>query len=408
METFSEELQISRAFVDASLTRQFLRLKKSGISAQSWIEGNKSVATLLLNEQDVDVVLMSKGQWDKVAPNVARLTASSQLGRSLFGYAEALVTASVFENNVTAEMNKLLSLEKVTAVEVQAVRIKCDGFGADLKKAVRDSSGLKRQIVLKFLDADVSLTVNDPGVEVQLRIQAALKTMALRCGSLPRLQYEEWILDPPSAQDKIEQSVLEDALTCRKFAKEMLEDKRVCSFEDMRSTLQKNHASIMAMDNTFKLELAYLEGAAEEAIVCGMMKGSSPDPTLAKASDFYKELLRRLPFYLKGEVDDESSGSVKKVLVGAALLTHRLDAVKRKFDSDPSAVLLGHLEEFQGIRFLLTAAQQDVLAKLVKHCLRDVGRSTAEGPKDVAVAAGSKSASKAPAKSAASVMAYFG
>ena len=126
------------------------------------------MATLLLNEQDVDVVLMSKGQWDKVAPNVARLTASSQLGRSLFGYAEALVTASVFENNVTAEMNKLLSLEKVTAVEVQAVRIKCDGFGADLKKAVRDSSGLKRQIVLKFLDADVSLTVNDPGVEVQL------------------------------------------------------------------------------------------------------------------------------------------------------------------------------------------------------------------------------------------------
>ena len=286
--------------------------------------------------------------------------------------------------------------------------------------------------------------------------------MALRCGSLPRLQYEEWILDPPSAQDKIEQSVLEDALTCRKFAKEMLEDKRVCSFEDMRSTLQKNHASLMAMDNTFKLELAYLEGAAEEAIrktvkaqrlnilpeekkhcsmaetaaalaefkqkeiitmappglasllssmeeiVCGMMKGSSPDPTLAKASDFYKELPRRLPFYLKGEVDDESSGLVKKVLVGAALLTHRLDAVKRKFDSDPSAVLLGHLEEFQGFRFLLTAAQQDVLAKIVKHCLRDVGRSTAEGPKDVAVAAGSKSASKAPAKSAASVMAYFG
>ena len=134
---------------------------------------------------------------------------------------------------------------------------------------------------------------------------------------------------------------------------EMIRDKRVATFEDIRASLRKNSQALTSMDSSFRLELAYLEGPAEDAlrasvkkkllhalpserrhrsmaqtatdiayfkqqeiittappglvslvnsveeIILGMLKGSSPEASLIKSSDFFKDLLSRLPFFAR-------------------------------------------------------------------------------------------------------------
>ena len=259
--------------------------------------------------------------------------------------------------------------------------MKCESFASDLRKAVQNAPQ-KRQIVLKFLSTDVPVTVSDPSLEVNLRIQAAVTSIALECGALPCLKYESWLLAPPREdQEKIEKSALENALNCRTFAAEILSDKRIASFEDMRSTLLKNSQALCSMDGTFRLELSFLEGPAEdqireavsiaelkkeeclkigppgltslvtsvEEVVCGIMKGTSPDAGLAKTSGFFKEVMLRLPFFLQEMVTDEA-GNQKKL--GAKLLSERFVAVKGKHEKDPGSLHLKKKEQFQGFQWL--------------------------------------------------------
>jgi hypothetical protein len=90
---FAEEIRVMRMLFDASLARQFLRLKKAGVQVLTWLQNHMELASMLMDVADLNAVMGAKGSWSDVGPQVARLTSSGQLGVALFGFAGQLVNS---------------------------------------------------------------------------------------------------------------------------------------------------------------------------------------------------------------------------------------------------------------------------------------------------------------------------
>ena len=441
---FADELATCRDFIDASLCRHYMGLRKSGVKPQTWLESNLALARLLMEDADIQAVMQAKGDWKLVATQVARLVASSNLGYALFGYAELLVCSAIFEEKVGKEIEKLVASD-ITTAAVREAKTVCEAYTGDLKRASA-MKGQKRHVNMCFLGQDITVTLVDLSLEVHLRMMAAVKELALKQGQLPRLAYEDWLLQPATEPKiQIEEELLQDAKACRVLAADMLKNDAVGSFQDMKTSVEKNANALCSLDSSFRLELAFVAIAVEdllknavsskllellpseqrrrsltqslaavqdfektemmkmcppslralassvEEILANMLRGMGPEASLGKSSDFYHKLMRALAFFV-------SEGEGDTAAFGAAAMKSKYQAMEERMKTTPGDVTLGDLEVFQTYRFLLTPDMIQELARWVKQTLSSsVAKAGPIKPKEPDRKANS-----------ANVMAYFG
>jgi hypothetical protein len=83
--------------MDASLTRQFLRLKRSGVKPHTWLANHMQLMSLLVPNKDLQKVLNADGEWQGVADSIKNLMESSSVGRTVFSFCSQLVNASHYK-----------------------------------------------------------------------------------------------------------------------------------------------------------------------------------------------------------------------------------------------------------------------------------------------------------------------
>lgn len=449
---FVDELKVLSGHIDSALTKHYLRLKKAGVKIEAWMEQHKNLACLLMDRADVEAVMSAAGDYEAVALQVGRLAQGTRLGHALFDFLALLVNHRAYGRAVEELINELTRQQPITAAAVaefqeKAAAAVCRHFSVDLLPP-------KRQIDFQYLGQAVATTVQDPTLEWELRLFAALKTAALQSKTFPRLRYEEWILPAATSEtDIVDKALLAPLLLARQLASKLLQAKDIDSVEMMKTALAEKGMELVSLDKTFRIELDYVEShlapallnilegqlllalpsglrvlsmtmsslelskiatsdlakmlggvmqrkiEAVQEIVQHLFRGIAPDQTIGDASSFYKNVLAQLPFFVR-----------HGTLSGSAALKEVFKELQQKVAMAPKELLLSDLEQVQAFKWLLGTDDQTSLAELVKTALNNVTAisksktSQAPGafPKP---AAGSKSSSSKTA--APDVMSFF-
>ena len=99
--------QVFKPYMDASLARQFLRLKMSGVKVPTWLASHLDLLSLLVPERDLQRVYQANGAWDLVADSIKNLMGSSLVGKTVFSFCSALVNAAHYKGLPEAMLNEL-------------------------------------------------------------------------------------------------------------------------------------------------------------------------------------------------------------------------------------------------------------------------------------------------------------
>ena len=137
--------------------------------------------------------MSARGSWQSVGPQVARLTSSGHLGQALFSFAGHLVNSSAFGEEVDAAVARFAK-EQVTMAKPATVQAECEAIVERYKGC--GVLAEKRKVHIFFLGHDLDVIVQAPAVECEMKLNAALKRLAIgQEGGLEMLMYEKWFLD---------------------------------------------------------------------------------------------------------------------------------------------------------------------------------------------------------------------
>lgn len=103
--------------MDSALSRQFLRLKRSGVKPHTWLNNHLELVGLLVPAADLRKVVEAHGEWKAVAGSIKNLMDSSQIGRTVFSFCSQLVSASTYK----VEIEKFLAELKEQGITEQTV-----------------------------------------------------------------------------------------------------------------------------------------------------------------------------------------------------------------------------------------------------------------------------------------------
>ena len=97
--------------MDASLSRQFLRMKRSGVKVPTWLANHMELLSLLVPEKDLQRVLQANGQWDGVADSIKNLMDSSLVGKTVFSFCITLVNAAHYKGLLEKMLEEIKDLD---------------------------------------------------------------------------------------------------------------------------------------------------------------------------------------------------------------------------------------------------------------------------------------------------------
>ena len=108
---------------------------------------------------------------------------------------------------------------------------------------------------------------------------------------------------------------------------------------------------------------------AVKEIVSNFHSGIFPDVQTLQTSDFYKDVVERLKYFVSFEVTDDDSLPSSTTLVGQEALQAKWNKAVDDFKDRPSDMTLDDLETFQGFKYLLSKTQIAELTTMVKKVL---------------------------------------
>ena len=97
--------------MDASLSRQFLRLKRSGVKVPNWLSNHMELLSLLVPEKDLQRVFQANGQWDGVADSIKNLMGSSRVGKTVFSFRITLANAAHYKGVLEKLLEEIKDLD---------------------------------------------------------------------------------------------------------------------------------------------------------------------------------------------------------------------------------------------------------------------------------------------------------
>ena len=139
---------------------------------------------------DLTAAMGAMGDWLGVAPQLARLVASSRTGAQVFGFAADLTQSEVLKGEVRAWLERVVASGYAREEIEKAAKACAHAAGSrDLAKCLTK----KREVVVQFCGMEASVQVHDARGEWDVRFAAQVKDAALgRKGGLALLPYERW------------------------------------------------------------------------------------------------------------------------------------------------------------------------------------------------------------------------
>ena len=254
------------SYFGAALTAQYSRLKSSGVTLQVWMACHEKEAALILDMADAKVVLAEKDSWHEVKSQVARLSAGSLLGRTLFQAAEKQVTAASYSKIIC---DLLDTLKKSTVIEKTTIA----KFKDDACAAVKELGAVRlgrRSIELPYGSSvhKVTLEVFDATTEWSLRLAAFLKTQALWTkNGLVLLPWETWLfLDRSTIDCTVAPAVLAHMNMAREVANQLLSVDDAEALGDLVKIYEKKKTELLCLDHSFGIEMAFVTKEAGDAL----------------------------------------------------------------------------------------------------------------------------------------------
>ena len=262
-QTFPAEIAACLPLFDKALTLHWGSLKKSAVKLSTFLELHLDTCALIMDRTDLMAVIASKSSMDKVRSQVARLYDSSSCGKVMFSEHMRAFAAEDYTSRIQQVLDGTFAADEITADALKQCRTDCQRIVFSVAKV--KSVHTKRAVNIDFFGSTVTLQVATPEEEVLLRTAAKLKNLSIGAvGGLPLLSYEKWVgynvdrTGPVIVPD----SELVGPAAARRLVAEIIADDRIASFAEVTRTITAQSSSLLCLDRSFRLELAYLSEAA--------------------------------------------------------------------------------------------------------------------------------------------------
>jgi hypothetical protein len=127
--------------MDQCLSRNYLRLKRSGIRALTWLRTHSHILKILVPMADLEVVLKAEGEWSTVGTEITRLMESSVVARTIFGFCGQLLSSSNYKAKIEQYL-EVLGNAPVTDVTIKEFKAKALSAATAFKACHRHSDPL--------------------------------------------------------------------------------------------------------------------------------------------------------------------------------------------------------------------------------------------------------------------------
>jgi hypothetical protein len=119
---FKEDVEKLRDLWDETLALTFVYMKRERMPITTWWANFKDYVKILGDTGDFEAVVTEKEGWANVHEQLARVTASSQLGQKLFGGAAELVKSETLSASLDAAILTLMGNAEVTQDAVRQLK----------------------------------------------------------------------------------------------------------------------------------------------------------------------------------------------------------------------------------------------------------------------------------------------
>ena len=202
---FPAVVAAARPLFDSALVKQFATLQRQGLSWERWLEVHKGIATLLLNPDDLEAVLLSDGQYTTVAPQLSRLHAGSMIGAAVFGFARNHCASKAFQLEIEKSL-QLVEGSNFSVVSINAMKKICEGL---VNVFETSKVAQKREIELTVLGVTFTMEAQNARQEYEWRLMALVRCRSLGYkDGLPLLPCERPIVEENEIKEKEETKVL--------------------------------------------------------------------------------------------------------------------------------------------------------------------------------------------------------
>ena len=279
---FPAELGVCKGLFDKALIQHWASLKKSSIKLSTFLELHLDACSLIMDRTDLLAVVASKDDMSAVRKQLARLFDSSACGAAMFSEHMQHFGSVEFSARIQAIVDA--SFKPKGGIEESALAA-CKSDCAKVAKTTATTAKItgKRDIEVQLLGCTLSLRVSSLAEEIDMRIAAASKNVAIgRAGGLRMLSYERWIRPSALGEEIALPAVLVDGPdSARRLVSELIADERIASFSEVARIIAGKISSILVLDPTFRLELCFLD-QAEKLIGISIQQavlGCLPDPS---------------------------------------------------------------------------------------------------------------------------------
>ena len=188
---FTKEVEAVAGHVDDALMRAWNR-NKIHMKECTWVSSYSSSLSMLLSQGDIDVVVASNGNWDRVQPTLVTIANSSKVGKTMFGFALKMVNGSGLEKEMKEQIEKL---EEDNFSE--SARSKWSTW-TDAKICAFETRGMtmqKRQCAWDYYGMHMQWEL-EPRAEMEMSYGVALREAVLgREDGVPLFSWEKWMFE---------------------------------------------------------------------------------------------------------------------------------------------------------------------------------------------------------------------
>ena len=247
-----------KQWADECLTVALEKSRTSKCADSTFVDLHRPALDLFMPKASLDKVLGSKGQWTVVADDLKQLVSSSAVGLQLFYVHIEGVVAENVAKSITAHVEQLSKLEgPLDETAFLTARRAC------LKEVENigcvDMLPHKRNVIVSYRKEALQIGVTTWQEEVEIKMAACVKGLAVDRGVLPKLFCED-LLITAVVEDKPKLIVPASMVAAAKVARTQLGDVMAGGQADSgdlaQVALAKHGPRMLLTDPFFKIEMA--------------------------------------------------------------------------------------------------------------------------------------------------------
>ena len=172
-------------------TKAYTQFRASKKGPAEWLATNAELWEQLLPVKETRALMAhpSDGQWVDMAEEIQKVVGSGMLGERLFGFALESIMSELVEKAIDKEVQALLLYKTITG----------DDYMKHIKQAKHEIDSIKsievlpdrRPIIVRYRQWPLNLKVNCVADEINYRMAAALRGLAVESGDLVPMVSEE-------------------------------------------------------------------------------------------------------------------------------------------------------------------------------------------------------------------------